>query len=325
MTLEGFDAAMLIDVRQAPPLLLPAEPEDGPSLQDALAESVAATAPQLRLDRGATAPGDIDLPSLRPLSPDDMLLIAGGRGSEFTVMGPDPWDPTLPNDPDPDGPYGNGGGDGGGGETPGGSEGENPGGPFDDRVTIDPSMPPEQLERAQQAELQLQAQMSQLDAKIQSLPDNALLTIGDKTYTGAEIKALWAGVEVVITWEGNYGPMGQAMNFDGIIRINLPALENRIANYGSSTEWGVDDFLIHELSHLLPADREYLQSQWASYRDSGGSLDINSWQQSSYFQNAESYTHSWQRAIGGAIGIPGYSPQSPPDTGGDDSELPSPL
>jgi hypothetical protein len=310
VTFEGFDAAMLIEVQQGPLLLLPADSQGGPTLEDALS------------DRGLTA--------LRPLSPDELLLLAGGNGSEFTVMGPDPWDdpwddpwyPGLPNDPG-DG----GGGGGGGGETPGdGSEGENPTVPFDDRVTIDPSVPPDQLERAHQAELQLQAQMSDLDAKIQSLPDNALVTIGDKSYTGAEIKDLWADLSVVITWQDNFGPVGSAMNFDGMIRINLSDLEIRLSNYGSATEWGVDDFLIHELSHVLPADREYLESQWASYLASGGIADRNSWQQSSYFQNTESYAHSWGRAIGATIGLPGYNPQLPPDDNDeDDHDLPLPL
>lgn len=227
----------------------------------------------------------------------------------------------MPNDPG-DG----GGGGGGGGETPGGgSEGENPTVPFDDRVTIDPSVPPDQLERAHQAELQLQAQMSELDAKIQSLPDNALVTMGDTTYTGAQLKDLWADLSVVITWGNNFGPMGSAMNFDGLIKINLSDLENRIANYGSATEWGVDDFLIHELSHMLPADIEHWRAQRKSYTDSGGSPDRDIWQQSSYFQSAESYTHSWDRVIGAAIGLPGYAPQLPPDNDEDDSDFPMPL
>lgn len=122
MNFDGFEAAMLIEVQQSPPFLLPMESDDGPTLQDALAKSVAATPPGPRLDDEPSGLGNTSptlfralSPELRPLSPDDMLLLAGGRGSEFTVTGPDPWDPTLPNDPDPDGPYGNGGG--GGGQT----------------------------------------------------------------------------------------------------------------------------------------------------------------------------------------------------------------
>jgi hypothetical protein len=313
MTFEGFEAAMLIEVQQGPLLLLPTDSTGGPTLQDALSE------------RGLTA--------LRPLSPDEMLLIAGGNGSEFTVMGPgpehdpwdDPWYPGLPSDSGPSG-GGGGGGGGGGSETPsGGNEGETPGGAFDDRVTIDPSVPADQLERAHQAELQLQTQMSELDAKIQSLPDNALVTIDDKTYTGAELKELWAQLSVVITWTDNFGPIGSAMNFNGLIKINLADLEMRLRNTGSPTEWGVDDFLIHELSHMLPADVEHWQAQRQLYRDSGGSENRDIWQQSSYFQDAESYTHSWGRVIGATIGLPGYAPQLPPDNDEDDSDIPMPL
>lgn len=72
MTFEGLGAAMLIEVQQGPPLLLPTDSAGGPTLEDALSA------------RGLTA--------LRPLSPDELLLLAGGNGSEFTVMGPDPWD-----------------------------------------------------------------------------------------------------------------------------------------------------------------------------------------------------------------------------------------
>lgn len=102
MTFDGFDAAVLIEAMSALALPPVAEASEEPTLQDALAET------------GASARDAGGLAALRPLSRDDLLLIAGGNGSEFTVWGPDPWwDPSLPNDPNPDGPYGNNGGGGG--------------------------------------------------------------------------------------------------------------------------------------------------------------------------------------------------------------------
>ena len=136
MTFDGFDAAVQIQSAQAPLLLLPTEAGEGPTLQDALTANRDALAPDLWHSR----PGDHDvaaflvlhargLPtdpsspdaaggtSLRPLKPEEKLLLAGGNGSEITVTGPGYWDPTLPNDPDP-GYLGGGGGSGPGDPEP---------------------------------------------------------------------------------------------------------------------------------------------------------------------------------------------------------------
>lgn len=105
MTFDGFEAAMPIEVPLFPMPFLPVEPIHGPTLEDALAE---------HHNANESDPGIIDLTLLRPLSPDEMLLLAGGSGSEISVWGQRPhgWDPTPPNDPYPDGPYWGGGGGG---------------------------------------------------------------------------------------------------------------------------------------------------------------------------------------------------------------------
>lgn len=108
MTFDGFDAAVLIEATPALAIPLAADAIEEPTLQDALAES------------GSPALQANGLAALRPLSRDDLLLIAGGNGSEFSVWGPDPepdpwdwWDDDGPNyDYDP-GYWGNGGGSGG--------------------------------------------------------------------------------------------------------------------------------------------------------------------------------------------------------------------
>jgi len=117
MTFDGFDAAMLVEVQQTFPMSLPIE-GDGPTLQGALAQLGMTAAPDLWRPVGPGAGsqdfGDLGVTPLRPLSPDEMLLLAGNN---VTVTGnpPDWWDPSLPNDPNPDG----GGGGGGSGDDPG--------------------------------------------------------------------------------------------------------------------------------------------------------------------------------------------------------------
>lgn len=309
MSFDGFDAAVLIETISVLPFLAPEEPTDSPTLQDALAANRDTPAPNFSLPDGSgaePAPGDIGVTALRPLKPDEMLLLAGGNGSEISVWGPgpepDPWDwwddddPTYDYDP---GYWGNGGGSG---DTPPAND------PFEDRVTIDPSVPADQMDRAHQIEAQLQAQMKEMDDKIQSLPDNALITIGNTTYTGAEIKANWEHLSFSITWGRDYGPLGSASNVNGIVGLNLGDAEIFIGRYGSSTLWGSDDLFLHELALLFPADLQFQNSEWIAYLNNGGDPnDRAAWQHSSYFQDGERYTNSWASAIGGRIGVPGYN------------------
>lgn len=115
MTFDGFDAAVLIEATPTLAIPLAADATEGPTLQDALAAKQDALLPDLWHSRaaGTGSSGLEGSGPLRPLKPDELLLIAGGNGSEFTVWGPDPWDywdPSLPNDPDPDGGWGGGGG-----------------------------------------------------------------------------------------------------------------------------------------------------------------------------------------------------------------------
>lgn len=71
----------------------------------------------------------------------------------------------------------------------------------------------------------------------------------------------------------------------------------------------MDDFFLHELGHLLPADEAFQQSQWDNYLRAGGNPNnANNWQSSPYFQDGERYTNSWASAIGGSIGVIGYAP-----------------
>jgi len=261
--------------------------------------------PDLMHDHGSDAAsyhsGDVGTSPLRALKPEEMLLIAGGAGSDISVTGPGWWDPTLPNDPNPDGPYGGGGGHGGG-DPPQTND------PYEDRVTIDPSVPADQMVRAHQIEVQMQAQMKDIGDKIHSLPDNALITIGNTTYTGAEIKSNWEHLSFNITWGRDFGPVGSAANTNGVVSLNLDAAEIFVTRYGSSVFWGADDLFLHELAHLFPSDVQFQNDEWISYLNSGGDPnDSSAWQHSSYFQDGERYTNSWAQAIGGRIGVTGYN------------------
>jgi hypothetical protein len=119
MTFDGFEATSLIETQPLPMMSVPIGPAEGSTLQGALAELGLTTAPDLWRPVGAGAGsqdfGDLGVTPLRPLSPDEMLLLAGNN---VTVTGNPPddwWDPSLPNDPYPGG---GGGGGGGSGQNP---------------------------------------------------------------------------------------------------------------------------------------------------------------------------------------------------------------
>lgn len=127
---DALETAPLIETGQAPLLLPPADSAEGPTLQDALGAKQDAIPADLwhagTVPSDNPGPGDPGSSQLRPLRPDELLLIAGGNGSEISVWGPDPepepdwewWNDDSPsNDYDP--VYcGNGGGDGGGDSEP---------------------------------------------------------------------------------------------------------------------------------------------------------------------------------------------------------------
>src|SRR5689334_13059933 len=121
---DALETAPLIETGQAPLLLPPADSAEGPTLQDALGAKQDAIPADLwhagTVPSDNPGPGDPGSSQLRPLRPDELLLIAGGNGSEISVWGPDPepepdwewWNDDSPsNDYDP-GYWGNGGGDG---------------------------------------------------------------------------------------------------------------------------------------------------------------------------------------------------------------------
>lgn len=239
---------------------------------------------------GQWDPGEEQIVTVTGVRPNEVDDGDGGEGGA-------PWEP------DP------------GGDTGGAAPGTGMGGPAlpppgeDDiaqRVTIDPSVPADQRERAEQVEQELEQKMREIDQKIQALDDNEIVTIDGKNYTGAEIKALWSQMTYVITLGQDFGPLGGAQNNNGEVRANLSTLEVILPRTNSPFLYGVDDMFLHELAHLLPADIDNYAAQWRAYRDSGGSLTIPAWQASPNFQAAERYTHRWASAIGARAGVVGY-------------------
>ena len=225
---------------------------------------------------------------------EQVIVVNGRRPNEVDEGGGSedggwPWEPNPGNDAGGGTP-----GDGGvGGAPPPGDEDG-----IAQKVTLDPSIPADQRERAEEAERKLEEEMRKIDQLIQALDDNEVVTVGDKSYTGAEIKALWATMTYIITWSADFGPLGTAINNNGQVSVNLDVLEIILTRNGQIDMWGADDMLFHELAHLLPADRANYQTQWQAYLNSGGNPSVNHWQYSSYFQAAEAYTNAWKVVIG---------------------------
>lgn len=202
---------------------------------------------------------------------------------------------------------------GGGGDTgtPGGGDAAVPQDDIAQKVTIDDSVPLEEVARAKEAEQKLEEQMRVLDKQIQALADDAAVRVGDKTYTGAEIKLLWARLSIVITWGRPDGPLGTGTNNNGIYEINLPDLETQINNSGLPGYATLAYLFMYELSHLLPIVINYGQTQWNLYKDNGGNTnDLAEWQNSEQFANTERFTHSWAEAIAGATQVVIYTPHN---------------
>ena len=127
MTFEGFDAALLIEsASSVSPAMTELQLSDGSTLEaalyqaslldrdakpgkEALLERHEVIAPELSLARSPAVaqrwePDDEAFP-LRKLSPDEMVLMSGGTGSDIEVIGPG-WDWDFPDSDD----WGGGGG-----------------------------------------------------------------------------------------------------------------------------------------------------------------------------------------------------------------------
>ncbi len=129
-----------------------------------------------------------------------------------------------------------------------------------------------------QKTVELANQIARLNALVEYVQNNQVLSFPrSNTMIGAEFKALWYKISYVIT-SVNYGPgrggevlinsaTGQATSY-----VSISTLEG-YQNQGG--EFGLNYYLLHELSHTTPEALGYNQSQYNLYINRNGAADPN--------------------------------------------------
>jgi hypothetical protein len=170
-------------------------------------------------------------------------------------------------------------------------------------IDIDVKVPMTDQVKADVAELR--DSIAKTTEKINALSDTAKVIMPDnKVITGAELKALWARVDFVITGD-NYGENRagkvDVVNGNATFHVNASHLHNY-----AGWDGGTDFYVLHELAHATDAGVKHSGAQWDAYRAAtDDSLEsAEHYAKSDWFKAGEAYANTLAKALAQLSGLP---------------------